>query len=133
MGLWVMNADGTDQRFVYAYEGPVVEDAPVWSPDGKLIALTLLKEGDYDVWVVPSGGGEAVNVSNLPGDDTGISWSPDSTALTFTNETEEGLWQIVAAADGSSTYPLMPGEITGYGAWSPVAEPAIAGIDDPAP
>ena len=77
VGLWVMNADGNDQRFVYAYEGPVVEDAPVWSPDGKLIALTLLKEGDYDVWVVPSGGGEAVNVSNLPGDDTGISWSPE--------------------------------------------------------
>lgn len=120
-----MNADGSDQHLLHEYVGLLFADAPVWSPDGRLIAFNIVEEGDLDVWVVPAEGGEAVNNSNLTGDDTMISWSPDSTALTFTNETEEAISQYVASVDGSLAYPLLEGQTTGRGMWSPVALPVV--------
>ncbi|HHC07900.1 MAG TPA: hypothetical protein ENK55_04210, partial [Actinobacteria bacterium] len=36
--IWVMNADGTDQRLLYAGDGSTERD-PVWSPDGTKLAF----------------------------------------------------------------------------------------------
>lgn len=130
-GLWIMQADGSDARLLHEYVGMLFADAPVWSPDGTLIAFPMAEGGDFDVWVVPAAGGDAIDVSNLPGDDTLVSWSPDSSALTFTNETEETIAQVVAAAGGSVTYPLLPDAVTGEGHWSPVANPAIGSLPEP--
>lgn len=129
-GLWVMNVDGSDQQLLHEYMGLVFADAPVWSPDGRLIAVPMAEEGEFDVWVIPAEGGEAIQVSDLPGDETGISWSPDSMTLTFMNETEEAVAQYVAAADGSRIYQLLPDQLTGYGMWSPVVAPVVASIEE---
>ncbi|MBN2118594.1 MAG: PD40 domain-containing protein [Anaerolineales bacterium] len=119
-GLWIMDADGGNQRLVTAFEPFGVFDAPAWSPNGRYLAYVTGIEEEQDVWVVPVGGGEPVNVSNLPGEKRAISWSPDSQALVFTNDDEQDELSVyIALPDGSDTHPLLPEGRYGYGDWSP--------------
>ena len=40
---------------------------PAWSPDGRSIAFTSDRTGDFEVFVVPAAGGEPQNLSRNPG------------------------------------------------------------------
>jgi len=79
--LIVMDVDGGHKR-------KIVEgwDAPefAWSPDGRWIAFSR-NDNDFnqDVWIVPSNGGEAVNVSMHPDNDWAPVWSEDGRKLGF--------------------------------------------------
>lgn len=57
---------------------------PQWSPDGKTLAF-LSDRGDDEattqVWSLPSSGGEARRLTNLPGGVDDYAWSPDGTRL----------------------------------------------------
>ncbi|MCD6378825.1 S9 family peptidase [bacterium] len=59
--------------------------APCWSPDGKEIAFISDRGGDPQIWIIPTSGGEARRVTDIP---TGVSnpiWSPDGKTLAFTS------------------------------------------------
>ena len=56
-----------------------------WSPDGKWIAFTSSRSGNYDIWLKPAAGGEAVQLTKDPGWDRHAVWSPDGTELAFTS------------------------------------------------
>ena len=120
-GLWVMEADGGNPRLVTAIDGYRAGGAPVWSPDGKYLAYAFELDDVEEVWVVPADGGDPVNVSNMPGRKSHISWSPDSKALIFTNDNdEEDTLQIfIALPSGLDTRPLLEYEKYGYGDWAP--------------
>ena len=120
-GLWVMDADGQNQKLVFEFEPYSVYTAAVWSPDGKYLAYSHGFDEDETVWVVPVDGGEPVNVSKVPGVKNSISWSPDSKALIFTNDDDEAdtLMIYVALPDGSDAYPLLSEGDYGYGDWAP--------------
>ncbi|MFZ5904346.1 MAG: DPP IV N-terminal domain-containing protein [Chloroflexota bacterium] len=122
-GLWLMDADGGNPAVLYEMTdlfGGIGQ--PSWSPDGRYIAIVLPETGmeNSDVWVVSVGGGEAVNVSDQPGSDFGVSWAPDSSALIFTNDNDEAdtLEIYIALPDGSDTHLLLEGR-NGYADWSP--------------
>ena len=55
---------------------------PTWSPDGTEIAFMSRRSGYREIWVVPSGGGEARQVTT-EGSDGMPEWSPDGTWLGF--------------------------------------------------
>lgn len=42
---------------------PAHEDAPVWSPDGSYIAFASDRYGNFDVFVMPASGGEAIRLA----------------------------------------------------------------------
>lgn len=120
-GLWVMDADGQNPRLVTAIDGFRPSGRAAWSPDGQYLAYPFGLLDEEQVWVVPVAGGEPVNVSNLPGQKSSISWSPDSKALIFTNDydTDDTLLIYIALPDGSDTHPLLDHERFGFGDWAP--------------
>jgi Tol biopolymer transport system component len=119
-GLWVTMADGSGARLVIELSVLAAGlDAPAWSPDGTWIAYQSGPPGEADVYVIPAEGGDPVNVSNLPGHEYGVSWSPDSSSLIFTNETDEDVRLYVAAPDGTDARPLLDTGGNGLGEWAP--------------
>ena len=69
---------------------------PAWSPDGKKVAFTSNKNGNYDIWVVGMEGGEAVAITKHEAKDSSPAWTPDGKSLIFVS-TRTGvseLWMI---------------------------------------
>jgi tricorn protease len=65
------------------------ERFPAWSPDGKQIAYWSDAGGEYELTLIPSGGGEAKTLTNLgPGFRYQLFWSPDSTKIAFIDHTQ---------------------------------------------
>ena len=82
--LWVMDADGRNAaRLVEGYVANFQ-----WSPDGRFLAYVMQSRyasgsGGTDVWVIPSAGGQAVNVTNYPTFNRSPTWSRDGRRLAF--------------------------------------------------
>lgn len=84
-----------------------------WSPDGTQIAFISGREDKKgQIFVIPTTGGEARKLSNLPeGSVGGITWSPDGKWIAFTFRETEALWtesaQKEREASGKSTPPRV--------------------------
>lgn len=89
--LWRVSFDGRE-RVQLTFTPTHDEWAPAWSPDGRTLAF-LSDRGDEDaqtqVWAMPTTGGEARALTQLPGGVSDFAWSPD------------GRRMIVVAADPS--------------------------------
>jgi Tol biopolymer transport system component len=64
-----------------------------WSPDGKYLVYCAERNGQYDVYQIPSKGGAEKQLTNTPGLDDGPEYSPDGKYIYF-NSTRTGVMQI---------------------------------------
>jgi Tol biopolymer transport system component len=64
-----------------------------WSPDGKDLVFCAERNGEFDVYKVPSAGGQEQNLTNSPGLDDGPEYTPDGQYIYF-NSVRSGLMQI---------------------------------------
>ena len=105
--LTAINADGTGQTNLTA-GGSILDDNPVYSPDGSKIAFHRQNGFRTDIWVMNADGSNPVAV--LPGDTFNAqpSWSPDGNKLVFaSNKSGPGKVEIwVANADGTDLVRL---------------------------
>jgi Tol biopolymer transport system component len=115
--LYVMNADGSEQRRLTGNARPVT---PAWSPDGRAIAFVTDRDGNAEVYVMNVDGSEQRNLTRDPASDREPAWSPDGRRIAF-ERWHDGSAEIhVMNADGSG-----PGNQTRYLAngvhpvWSP--------------
>ncbi|HRH51421.1 MAG TPA: biopolymer transporter TolR [Panacibacter sp.] len=77
-----------------------------WSTDGKHLMFVGLRNGDYDIYKVPSAGGDEVNLTNSKGLDDGCEYSPDGKYIYF-NSVRSGTMQIYRMKpDGSNVEQL---------------------------
>ena len=68
-----------------------VEDHPMPSPDGELLAYQSFESGNWDVWVTQVDEGQSANrTADYAGADLFPSWSPDSRQIAFLSEREGG-------------------------------------------
>ncbi len=79
--LWTMKPDGTDQKVMI--DTPQVFDFE-WSPDGKHVVFAKM-DGSFasEVYVAPTDGGEARNVSRYATYNGDVSWSPAGGKIAF--------------------------------------------------
>lgn len=93
--LWTMNADGTDAK-------ALVKDVQVfdydWSPDGKYLAFART-DGSYasEIYIIPSAGGEAKNVTRYATYNGDVTWSKSGKRLGFVGQRRSGTtYQILS-------------------------------------
>jgi Tol biopolymer transport system component len=102
---------------------------PKFSPDGKRVAFSSNRSGNWDIFVMSTTGGKAVQITTESSHELHPSWSPDGTKLAFCRLGEvSGKWEIWV------TDVLNNGvaHFLGYGLfpeWSPVAGMGNEGSD----
>ncbi len=79
--LWISRRDGTDVRRLTSHVGD--EFRPRFSPDGQLVAFSGEYDGNFDVFVVPVGGGIPKRMTWHPGPDAVQDFSPDGREIYF--------------------------------------------------
>ncbi|MGH7569975.1 MAG: protein kinase domain-containing protein, partial [Gemmatimonadales bacterium] len=61
--IYVMNADGTDQRRLTNHDA--MDELPAWSPDGKRIAFSSRRGGGGDIFLMDADGTQPARLTNL--------------------------------------------------------------------
>lgn len=119
--VYVMNADGSDQRRVSTSADNQTQ--PAWSPDGRMLVFRRSPRGnsDGDVWAMNLDGSNPHALVTTPGADERYPvFSPDASRLAFTSS-RDGQYEVYAAsADGAA--PLRLTTHAGYDSapsWSP--------------
>ncbi len=82
-GLWTVETIGGIARPVTMHEAYHVN--PVFSPDGKYLAFTATRHGNYDVFVVPVQGGKPRRLTTDSSADMVNGWSPDGKHILFSS------------------------------------------------
>jgi TolB protein len=91
-----------------------------WSPDGKFLVYTGLRNGDYDIYRIPVEGGDEIRLTTAPGLDDGPEYTPDGRYIYF-NSVRSGHMQIWRMKpDGSDQEQLTDDE---YNNWFPHISP----------
>ena len=74
--LWIVDRNGGEARRLISDVG--IETAPMFSPDGSMIAFTGEYDGNEDVYVMGAGGGIPRRLTTHPGVDQVAGWTRDS-------------------------------------------------------
>jgi Tol biopolymer transport system component len=103
------------------------DHTPVFSPDGKVIAVSYWQHDHWEIHVINSDGTGRIRLTKTPlraiveqginGEETrswnnvAPTWSPDGSQIAFFTD-RTGRWEIwVMQADGSGQHPLFPQEM----------------------
>lgn len=82
--LWLMDSDGQNLRqFTYGEKG---ESSPVFSHDGKSIAFISSRDGDPNVFIISTAGGEARPLTKISTGVSGPVWSKDGKWIAFATD-----------------------------------------------
>ena len=91
-----------------------------WSPDGKTLAFVGRRDGEFDIYTIPVGGGEERRITTCRGLDDGPDYAPDG-AFIYYNSFCSGTMQIWRMrADGSGAEQLTR---DAYANWFPHPSP----------
>ncbi len=81
--IWVVEAIGGVARPITMHEAHDV--SPMFSPDGRWIAFSSNRHGQYDVFVSPSYGGKAKRLTFDHAHDLVTGWTPDGKRILFSS------------------------------------------------
>ncbi|MCL5075123.1 MAG: hypothetical protein M1136_05655 [Chloroflexi bacterium] len=121
LALWLVNSDGTGHRQMTKHPlGSGGVDWPTWSPDGEKIAMTYFEgNGVSQIYTLTLSNGRLVALTNDKEGDYDPAWSPDGLFIAYTARSggRDDLW--IMDAKGTS-----PQQLTDLGrcrspAWSP--------------
>ena len=91
-----------------------------WSPDDKTLTYCAERDGNFDVYTIPTAGGEEKRLTTNPGLDDGPEYSPDGRFIYFNSERNGTMeiWRM--KPDGSEQQPVVSDE---YRNWFPHLSP----------
>ena len=108
--IWTADEDGKNIQRLTANKARDVY--PRFSPDGKWIAFSSDRNGNLDVFIIPSEGGAAKQLTFHSADDTVLGWSPDSRAVLFASQPRRRLHrQALHRRRSTAAWSAMPAPI----------------------
>lgn len=126
--LWLASSQGGIARRITSHPGE--ELFPKFSPDGKWIAFTAQYDGNYNVYIMPSDGGEPKQLTFHPGGgpipermgihNQVVTWAPDSKGIIFLtrrdtfNDWFGRLYEVSIDGGLPEPLPLDRGGMTSY-------------------
>ena len=92
---------------------PEFSESPTWSSDGKMLAFSSNRNGNYEIYVRRIEGGQEVNITNDPAQDLQPDFSPDGNWIAFvsTRSSRTGMIRIGGGAGASTEYRTLGGDI----------------------
>lgn len=131
--VWVMNADGSNQRQL-TFDPQPKDQVPDWSPSGGKIAYLADTFGTADVgtsygdiWVMnPNGSHQHQITSGAPY--YGTAWSPDGTRIATLDRLSRTIY-TVNAKDGSDPQAVHPAGLQFVPGWQPIGTEDSQGED----
>jgi Tol biopolymer transport system component/DNA-binding winged helix-turn-helix (wHTH) protein len=99
---------------------------PVWSPDGRQIAVEVMRGGDTRVGLLAASGGPVRDVVSTPGQNWPHSFSPDGRRIALAGQ-RRGVWNVYwAPVAGGAEQPVTsydsPAIYVRYPDWSPLGD-----------
>lgn len=93
--LWLVPSQGGRASRLTVHLG--YDGYPCWSPDGRFIAFSSDRNGNFDVYLVPATGGSEIRLTYHTDDDIVSGWDPESERVLFTSRRElenRSVWEI---------------------------------------
>jgi Tol biopolymer transport system component len=114
-GIYVMNADGSDERQLTRHGQPVAY--PEWSPDGSQIAFHKHQsDAVWSIYVMDADGNHERRLTDTATQDAAPVWSPDGSQIAFSRGSD--IW--IMNTDGSDQRLLLSDPVPGCCLdWSP--------------
>lgn len=130
--VWIARRDGTVPRQLTRMGGPFT-GTPRWSPDEQQIVFDSRPDGQADLYIIDTAGGQVQRLTDHPADDLAGSWSRDGARIYFASN-RSGRWQVWAMpVDGGAAVPVTQdggfGPMEGPGgAWLYYTRPDTSGL-----
>src|ERR1044071_1421923 len=116
--IWTADEEGRNVRRITVHKARDVY--PRLSPEGKWIAFSSDRDGNLDVFIIPSEGGEAKQLTTHSADDTVLGWTTDSRAVLFSSQRGEDFAGKIYTVSIDGGMPRNSGADMGvYAAYSP--------------
>ena len=107
--VYVAGADGSDAKLLVSPEPSYFHG---WSPDGKYLAFVGQRNGHFNLFRVPVGGGDEQRLTSKPAYDDGPDYSRDGKWIYF-NSNRSGKWAIWRMpADGAGPGDAKAEQVT---------------------
>ncbi len=116
--IYTVNKDGTDFKTIEGH--PERDFAPHWSPDGKQIIFTSVRDGHHEIYRFNSEGKKLEKLTNTEADSEDGHYSPDGTRIVFSSNRYGNSDLYIMNSDGSNVKQFTnTDEIESSPRWSP--------------